>query len=366
MQLSEFQKINKAIQRHMGKRKSRSASAVAPNSQSPSRSQHVPDDRSTNSQDESSLYGSSGYFIRYSENSSPFENLYDPKMIEEDVLAGLADDSDSSDSDGVDNSCEATSNDEKSQFPLTVNSTSLNILRVFGRYLKMCRLLYLISAHIIHSMTELLDLYFFSIYEMFGRDICVPGEALHSDDLNLTLMRISENVIAKVPSYRTLKQHENDLDDPEQLFGLAMRVNALESCDSIIHQLVFLQTYLDRLLESTKDCSEDIWCERLSLKDYIENIQKCAVDIRKPILTCVTSKAIDIHATINSINKVKWDVTHVKLQHNEYIDAINRVSSETKLKLQSIYRSKLFTGNSNIRNAIRRNAATDAERSSLG
>lgn len=333
MQLQEFKLVKRALKRHFLEKKTGNgeSAVLAVNTNSPNKRVRDIDDSSANSQDESSIYGSCGYFIRFSEKSSPFENLFDQKMIEEDILAGIADEASCYYSeDSSDNDNENTNQlpvDEKSQTSLTVNNTSINILRIIGRYLKMCRLLYAISAHIIYSMTELIDFYIFAIYEIFAKDLSVPGDALHSDDLNCNLKRISETVVSKMTKWPpAMHMISLDLKDYENFFGLTKRINAVESCNSVINQFTFLHGYLDHLIEATRGSCENVDKERQSLKSYIDNTQKCVRDMRKPIFTCVTSRAIDIPATIVAINKVKWDVSHVMIQHNSYIDVINRVS----------------------------------------
>lgn len=335
VQLQEFRMVKRALKRHYLEKKTGDgeSAVLAINTNSPSkRSRDIVDDSSANSQDEtSSIYGSCGYFVRFSEKSSPFENLFDQKMIEEDILAGIADETscyyseDSSDNDN-ENVNQTSTSEEKVQSTLTVNNTSLNILRVIGRYLQMGRLLYAISAHIIYSMTELIDFYIYAIYEIFARDLSVPGDALHSPELNNSLKRISETVISKMRKWPpSMQMIEPDLKDSEQFFGLAKRINAVESCNSIIQQFTFLHGYLNHLIEATKTGTEEVASERQSLKSYIEQTTVCVRDMRKPIFTCVTSRAIDIQATIVAMNKVKWDVSHVMVQHSSYIDVINRV-----------------------------------------
>lgn len=328
VQLQEFKMVKRALKRHFLEKNTGDGSmaVLSVNTNSPSkRSRDIVDD---SSQDESSVYGSCGYFVRFSEKSSPFENLFDQKMIEEDILSGIADETScyySEDSSGDDNE---PAGDDKNPTTLTINNTSLNILRIIGRYLQMCRLLYAISAHIIYSMTELIDFYVFAIYEIFARDLLVPGDALHSPELNSNLRRISETVIAKMRKWPpSMEMVQMDLKDPEQFFGLAKRINAVESCNSVIQQFAFLHGYLDHLIEATKSGKDEVANERQSLKSYIEDTQQCVRDMRKPIFTCVTCRAIDIPATIVAINKLKWDVSHVMVQHNSYIDVINRVSS---------------------------------------
>ena len=106
--------------------------------------------------------------MRFSENSSPFDLLtfssYDHSYDQEDILAGVADEAScyySEDSSDNDNELvnQKQEKEDSSQDTLTVNNTSLNILRIIGRYLKMCRLLYAISAHIIYSVRSIVQFY---------------------------------------------------------------------------------------------------------------------------------------------------------------------------------------------------------------
>ena len=49
-------------------------------------------------------------------------------------------------------------------------------------------------------------------------------------------------------------------------------------------------------------------------------------DVARPVYTCVTSRVFDLPAILAMMAKVKWDVNHVSLEHNAYIDIMNRVS----------------------------------------
>lgn len=339
LQLQEYKSTKRAIKRYSNDKKSENespATTTAVLSVNNSPTKRALDDSSVNSQDESSIYGSCGYFVRFSEKSSPFEIPFDQKMLEEDFLAGIADETscyyseDSSDNDNDNitqiNINNNNNNNNDSLSSMTVNNTSLNILRIIGRYLQMCRLLYAIAPHIIYSMTELIDFYLYAIYEIFAKDLSVPSEALHSSELTNNLKRISETVISKMRKWPpSMQMIEYDLKDSEQFFALSKRINAVESCNSIIEQFTFIHGYLEHLIESTKATAEEVESEHQSLKIYINEMTKCVEDVRKPIYIAVTSRAIDIHATIMSINKVKWDIGHVMVEHNAYVDVLNRV-----------------------------------------
>lgn len=199
-QLQEFRTVQAAMQRHQKRHRERAAPAdvgpdgggggggSAPVPQSPS---------SLHSQEEdgagSSMYGSAGYFYSFAEKSSPFDGGFDDAMLEEDILAGIADESSCYYSEESDEETTATANDpaandppnERSAAPaaaaaatsvaLVVNNSSLNVLRCIGRYLQMCRLLHSISPNIVASMTELIDFYTFVVHDVFGSDLVSGG-----------------------------------------------------------------------------------------------------------------------------------------------------------------------------------------------
>lgn len=343
LQLQEFKSTKRAIRRYSTDRKdgdSGNSAAVLSVNNSPTKRGGIRDDCSVNSeQDGSSLYGSSGYswFIRFLEKNSPFEIPFDSKMLQEDILAGLADetscyyseDSSDNDNENVIQICDADTKSNQQATAMTVNNTSLNILRIIGRYLGIMKLLYSIAPHIIYSLTELIDFYIYAVYEIFAKDLSVPGEKLHSPELMNNLKRIAENIIPKVHKFPpSMQMIELDLKDPEQFYCLNKRINAVESVISIMNQFIFLRGYLDHLILSTNETNpEEVSNERQSLKMYYEEMLKCVEDLRKPIYMAVTSKAIDIPATVLSISKIKYDVDHVIVEHNTYVSNLNRVNA---------------------------------------
>lgn len=181
----------------------------------------------------SSVYGSCGYFLRFSEKSSPFDGGFDEAMLEEDILAGIADESscyfseESEEEQVQDNSVIATNdstptNSILSKATVTVNNSSLNVLRCIGRYLQMCKLLHSISPVIVKSMTELVEFYIYVVYEFFAKDmvsydcqacICLllhlmeifssqfqplSGDSLFTNNLMNNINRISAEIVPKV------------------------------------------------------------------------------------------------------------------------------------------------------------------------
>ncbi|KAL1403570.1 hypothetical protein pipiens_005635 [Culex pipiens pipiens] len=296
---------------------------------------------SVHSQDESSLYGSCGYFLRFTEKSSPFDGGFDCTMLEEDILAGIADESsyyyseDSSDNNEIcfqDQSPEAkqAKPSTTSSSGLTVTNTSLTVLRCIGRYLYFCKLLHSIAPHIVTSMTELIDFYLYSVHELFSRDLPVPRDNLYSPALKRQLTRIQQTVITKLRKWPLSDEMiRDDLANPELMYGLQRRIVAVESGLGLIAQFRLMQDYLLGLLGADPAAQD-------RLRQYVSDATECVPDIRKPVYMCVTARIVDLQNILHAMGKVKWDVNHVNVQHSSYIDTMNRGVQHFAMRLEEI------------------------------
>lgn len=211
LQLQEYKNVKRALQRHQRLSQVKddhkilpllptqitttAVQAVAVNNQSNNN-----DNDSSMSQDESSVYGSCNYFLRYNEKSSPFDGGFDAAMLEEDILAGIADESScyySEDSDDnndqslqPEQTCEGSNGvltENINEKAIIVNNSSLTVLRCIGRYLQMCRLLHSITPKIVASMTELIDYFVYAVHELFSKDLV--SSCLKSFQVVLVVLR---------------------------------------------------------------------------------------------------------------------------------------------------------------------------------
>jgi len=110
-------------------------------------------------------------------------------------------------------------------------------------------------------------------------------------------------------------QANNELANPDTLYGLSQRIVAVEAGRSMLQQFHILQHYLNHLLPLA---------ERPTLASYLE-YSDYMLDLGKPVYTCVTSRVIDLSSILAQMGKVKWDVNHVIHQHSSYSDVLNRV-----------------------------------------
>ncbi|KAI8118797.1 hypothetical protein FF38_10946 [Lucilia cuprina] len=334
LQLPEFRSIRHTLRRHKSPPIALLVTSSTSANNSPTSNNNCDELVSVHSQDGgSSIYGSYGYFLRFSEKSSPFDGGLDVAMLEEDILSGIVDEAScyfsEEESDDDHKSLQSKDYDETSpNQQLLVNNTTLNVFRCIGRYLQMCKLLHCISSKIIASMLELMDFYAFAVHEIFAKDAPVQMDNFYSNKLEQKLVYVKQNILPNIKIWplNFTSLINNELANPDTLYGLFHRIVAVESGHCMTQQFQILQNYLNHLLPIQ---------DRTLLTSYFDYIDFMS-DVARPVYTCVTSRVFDLTAILAMIAKVKWDVNHVSFQHNAYIDIMNRNIQNFAMRLEEI------------------------------
>ncbi|XP_050500093.1 syndetin [Diabrotica virgifera virgifera] len=308
---------------------------------------------STHSLDGSSIIGN--YFIRFAEHGTPFDSGLDEIVIDEDIMVTENDGSgyyseESDDNDDLENEYVEELNNlrhvnskerkDKTQpnNPVLTN-TSLTVLRQMGKYIQMSRLLKPIAFRIISCMNQLFDYYLYSVHLFFTADLVVSSTNLYSQELNMTLQRISndlilENVIIDEENQgrdgRVCKPSISpmtELKNPEKLNGLAERIVAVESLVFLSKQFEFLQEYLDYLVpQNFKGVLQQFFLQTIA----------SAPDLRNPVYMAVVAQAFDLRQILTSMSKINWEVRDVRSMHNSYVDTLLREVQIFTLRLEEI------------------------------
>ncbi|KAM5157127.1 LOW QUALITY PROTEIN: syndetin [Mantella aurantiaca] len=233
----------------------------------------------------------------------------------------------------------------KMNAPILTNTT-LNVIRLVGKYMQMMTILKPIAFDVIHCMSQLFDYYLYAVYTFFGRNDAYEstGLGLSSSRLRTTLNRIQESLIdlevsgessgtlapseerkEKVPSPHL--SHLVVLTSSSTLYGLAQRVVATESLVFLAEQFESLQTHLDSVMPSPK---------KPFLQQYLSQTVSTASELRKPIYWIVAAKAIDYEQLLVLMANVKWDVKEIMSQHNVYVDALLKEFEQFNKKLSEL------------------------------
>ncbi|XP_028926247.1 syndetin isoform X1 [Ornithorhynchus anatinus] len=233
----------------------------------------------------------------------------------------------------------------KTNAPILTNTT-LNVIRLVGKYMQMMNILKPIAFDVIHFMSQLFDYYLYAVYTFFGRHDSLEstGLGLSSSRLRTTLSRIQESLIdlevtadpvgpgpvaeerkEKVPSPHL--SHLVVLSSGSSLYGLAERVVATESLVFLAEQLEFLQPHLDAVMPAAK---------KPFLQQFYSQTVSMASELRKPIYWIVAGKAIDYEQMLVLMANVKWDVREIMSQHNVYVDALLKEFEQFNRRLNEV------------------------------
>ncbi|CAG5109305.1 Similar to VPS50: Syndetin (Homo sapiens) [Cotesia congregata] len=205
-----------------------------------------------------------------------------------------------------------------------VTNTTLNVLRVCGRYLQMSKLLTSIAVTVIQSMIQFFELYLYCINLFFTSDFNITSKSVYTSKLRSTLTRIEKNLIRDGTinmDDETLKVRRLnlspvvDLHSDDNFFGLAERVVGVESLIFLGQQYDNLQSYLRRLISENS--------EKGFLDQFYTETVRSAVDLRKPVYMAVVSKYFKDTNIITLMNKVNWEIKDVMSQHSSYIDVLH-------------------------------------------
>ncbi|XP_034455877.1 syndetin isoform X1 [Hippoglossus hippoglossus] len=235
----------------------------------------------------------------------------------------------------------------KTNAPILTNTT-LNVIRLVGKYMQMMNILKPIAFDVIHCVSQLFDYYLYAVYTFFGRNDMYEssGLGLISSRLRTTLNRIQENLIDMEALGENAGVHGPAEDRKEKvpsphlsqlvvltnsgtLYGLAQRVVATESLVFLAEQFESLQSHLDTMMPAAK---------KPFLQQFYSQTVSTASELRKPIYWIVAAKAIDYEQMLLLMSGVKWDIREIMSQHNVYVDVLLKEFEEFNKRLGDVSR----------------------------
>ncbi|XP_036411486.1 syndetin [Megalops cyprinoides] len=231
--------------------------------------------------------------------------------------------------------------------PILTNTT-LNVIRLVGKYMQMMNILKPIAFDVIHCMSQLFDYYLYAVYTFFGRNDMYEssGLGLISSRLRTTLNRIQESLIdmeaagENAASHGPSEERKEKVPSPHlsqlvvltasgTLYGLAERVVATESLAFLAEQFEFLQPHLDTMMPAAK---------KPFLQQFYSQTVSTASELRKPIYWIVAAKAIDYEQMLLLMAGVKWDIKEIMSQHNVYVDVLLKEFEQFNKRLGDVSR----------------------------
>ncbi|XP_062870171.1 syndetin isoform X1 [Trichomycterus rosablanca] len=235
----------------------------------------------------------------------------------------------------------------KANAPILTNTT-LNVIRLVGKYMQMMNILKPIAFDVIHCVSQLFDYYLYAVYTFFGRNDLYEssGLGLISSRLRTTLNRIQESLIdmetggENAGSHGPSEERKEKVPSPhlsqlvvlttsDTLYGLAERVVATESLVFLAEQFELLQPHLDTMMPPAK---------KPFLQQFYSQTVSTASELRKPTYWIVAAKAIDYEQMLLLMAGVKWDIKEIMSQHNVYVDVLLKEFDEFNKRLSDVSR----------------------------
>ncbi|XP_064115504.1 syndetin-like [Macrobrachium nipponense] len=295
-------------------------------------------------------------FEVYGEESSPFE-ITSEEAMEEDIMANgdagrplnlIDEDSD----DDVPDELKGDFVDEQtgeppqqqhqkrkidhSKVPIVTN-TALTILRLIGKYIQMMRLLQPIAFDVMISLSHLFDYYLYSVFTFFGPSGVQEQELGH---LRSPLKRIQDTLIINLEDSPDEPQDHEKVQSPslspvvdttsaESIYGLPVRVVAVESLIFLAHQLEALLPHIEPLIPQQR---------RTFLHQFYSATVKVTAEIRYHVYSTVAAQVIDYDAIQNRMTSVRWDINDLMSQHSQYVDVLLRQLQVLSMRLEEVSR----------------------------
>lgn len=294
-------------------------------------------------------------------NSNPF--VIQPDDEEEDVFDRTTNDSseapgtDSDDSDVpeelkkdyvdemIDETPQKTANKSSKRYSSKlkeapfVTNTTLNVLRLFGKYMKMMDVLHIIAFDVFLCMAQLFDYYMYTVYLFFAKEMSDFSENSLGNKLRTTLKRVRMELILDDRDADAVNASQTkdrvplpslspvvNLMDPVHLHGLSECVVAAESLVFLSDQFELLAPHLEALIPQAK---------QPYLKSYTQSVALSA-DLRRPIYMTVAAKSINYDQVLSLMERVHWDIHDIPSQHSSYVDFLVRELQNFIMRLSDV------------------------------
>lgn len=294
-----------------------------------------------------SLDGESSYFKTFLDSTTPFDDALRDLSGEEDILADHDPDarSDSDDDLSEEQKIEIMNENEGSNSTfgslkgrswtppppkqgLCIANTTLTVLRLFGRYSHLMKLIHPIADQILVGMKQLFEYYFYSVNRIFSP--ALKEEAVfQSEELRSYLDRIRSEVVQEVlvvpetdeQGNQVLREVVRGIVKPpvvpvgleeagrEGHYGLPERIVAVESCLYLAGQITELIPHLGHSLKDPE-----------YLAEFFKEPVTLAREVRCPVYYACLLKVLSLDQILPLMGKVSWELREVRSQHSDYVD----------------------------------------------
>lgn len=160
--------------------------------------------------------------------------------------------------------------------PLIANTT-LSVLRLFGRYVHLMQVLSPIAFDVLICLNQIFDYYLYSVYKFFGTNPAASCDASLTPKFRTVINRIEEMLVSEPGTDEEVASGEStrvpcptmsrslQIDHPNQMYGLKIRLVAAESVVFLAQQVALLKDHLLALIPKGKEQSLEQFFVQVSL-----------------------------------------------------------------------------------------------------
>ncbi|CAB3402370.1 unnamed protein product [Caenorhabditis bovis] len=173
-------------------------------------------------------------------------------------------------------------------------NTALNLLRFFGRYIRMTALLPSICDKSAPAIMELYEFFFAS--------------------------NIYPNLCPAV-----------QIEFIDNLYGACERIIAIDSIEFVSRQLDLMRPVIESLISSEH---QEVLCSQLEY--FYTKVLPCSHEAKLFIIDASVTRAIRLKSIIEMVSNGKWDINELKSQHSSYVDFIIQDFEAFALRLNAL------------------------------
>ncbi|CAI2349765.1 unnamed protein product [Caenorhabditis sp. 36 PRJEB53466] len=234
--------------------------------------------------------------------------------------------------------------------PPNLCNTALNLLRFFGRYIRMTALLPTLCAKSAPAIIDLYEFFFASICHLFGSEGAEFVERISrlAACLENISKKYSKEKGSNSPFRKVFRNGEGSSEQIypslcpavqiafiDNLYGACERIIAVDSVEFVARQLDLIRPVIESLLlEDVRESLHPV------LEAFYAQVLPCHSDAKTLIVDASTSRALRLKSLVESVASVNWDIGELKSEHSPYVHLLAQDYELFSIRINSIKESE--------------------------
>uniref|UniRef100_A0A7E4VMX7 Exocyst complex component Sec10 n=1 Tax=Panagrellus redivivus TaxID=6233 RepID=A0A7E4VMX7_PANRE len=205
-------------------------------------------------------------------------------------------------------------------------NTAFNVLRFFGRYIRMTSLLHSIAEEAITAIIQLFEYFGYSIFCFFAKDLVaehIDANVFTSLQLRKLVEAIRVRLILETDGGENAEHMRSDKFPTCQL-SHCLDINSSETCYLVGERVIGIESliFLKKQFESLRPVLQSLVPNNRQLpilEKFYKDTLPVIPDIRKAAFGCVSSRVLDYTKVLKLINGVNFNLNEIHDQSSTYV-----------------------------------------------